>query len=104
MFVQKTAHQIGGKHIIGQQFGGVFDGVEQENAQIGGLALNQVDVVTKAHFQTGSIDGSGRVGFAAVIQRYGDVAHCLLHVIEIPFLQSGPRLGEVFDDHGFAWL
>ncbi len=97
VFVEKAAHQIGGKAVIVEQGGCVFDGVEQENAQIGGLALNQVDVIAEFHFGAGGVDGRGGVGLAAVVQRHGDVANDGFHVVERPFFVRWPVAGHVFD-------
>ena len=40
VFVEKAAHQIGGKAVVAKQGRRVFDGVEQKNAQIGGRVLD----------------------------------------------------------------
>ena len=40
IFIEKTAHQFFGEHIIIQQGRSMFDGVKQKNPQIGRFALN----------------------------------------------------------------
>ena len=104
VFVEKAAHQIGGKAVVAKQGRGVFDGVEQKNAQIGGRALDEINVVTEFHLGTGGIDGRGGVGFAAVVQRHGDVADNGFHIIERPFAMRGSVAGHVFNHQRAARL
>lgn len=104
VFVEKAAHQIFGRDIIIEQAGRVLDRVKQKNAQIGRFTLDQINVVGEFHLRARRVDRCGWIGFAAVVQRHGDVADRVLHIIERPFAIGRPLPRHVANHQRAAWL